>query len=200
MGLFSSVTQACQTLWDPMDCGTPVFPVYHQLPELAQTHIHRIGDAIQPSHPLSSPSPPAFSPSQHQGLFQWVSSLHQVAKVLEFQLQPQSFQWTPRTDLLKDGLVGSPCSPLLQHHSSKASILWCSAFFMVQLSHPYITNGKTIGLIRRAFVSKVMSLGFCFLICCLGLLFTIKFFELFCIFADIPNKRLEGSDTNTLTK
>jgi len=89
---------------------------------------------------------------------------------------------------------------LLQHHSSKASILWCSAFFMVQLSHPYMTNGKTIGLTRRTFVGKVMSLGFCFLICCLGLLFTIQFFELFCIFADIPNKRLEGSDTNTLTK
>ena len=85
---------------DPMDCSTPGFPVHHQLPELTQTHVHRISDAIQPSHPLSSPSPPSFNLSRHQGLFQWVSSLHQVAKVLEFQLQHQSFQWTPRTDLL----------------------------------------------------------------------------------------------------
>ena len=79
--------------------STPGLPVHHQLPEFTQTHVHRIGDAIQPSHPLSSPSPPAFNLSQHQGLFQWVSSSHQVAKVLEFQLQHQSFQWTPRTDL-----------------------------------------------------------------------------------------------------
>ena len=74
-------------------------PPYHQLPESTQTHVHWVGDAIQPSHPLSSPSPPTLNLSQHQGLFQWVSSLHQVAKVLEFQLQHQSFQWTPRTDL-----------------------------------------------------------------------------------------------------
>ena len=81
-------------LCDPMDCSTPGLPVHHQLLELAQTHVHRVGDAIQPSHPLSSPSPPALNLSQHQGLFKWVSSLHQVAKVLEFQLQHQSFQWT----------------------------------------------------------------------------------------------------------
>ena len=80
-----------------MDCRTPGVPINHQLPELAQTHIHRVSDVIQQSHPLSSPSP-AFNLSQHQGLFQWVSSLHQVAKVLEFQLQPQSFQWIFRTD------------------------------------------------------------------------------------------------------
>ena len=86
-------------------------PVHHHLPESAQTHVHWVGDAIQPSHPLLSPSPPALNLSQHQGLFQWVSSSHEVAKVLEFQLQHQSFQWTPRTDLLQDGLVGSPCSP-----------------------------------------------------------------------------------------
>ena len=79
--LFSSVTQSCLTLCDPMDCITPRFPVYHQLSELAQMHVHRVGDAIQPSHPLSAPSPSAFNLSQHQGLFQWVSSLHQVAKV-----------------------------------------------------------------------------------------------------------------------
>ena len=84
-------SQLCMTLWKPMDCSTPGFPVHHQLPELAQTHVHWVGEAIQPSHPLSSPSPLAFNLSQHQGLFQWVSSSHQVAKVLEFQLQHQSF-------------------------------------------------------------------------------------------------------------
>ena len=96
----SSVAQSCSTLCNPMDCSTPGFLVHHQLLELVQTHVHGVSDAIQPSHPLLSPSPPAFNLSQHQGLFQWVSSLHQVAKVLEFQLQHQSFQWTPRTDLL----------------------------------------------------------------------------------------------------
>ena len=98
--VFSSVAQSCPTLCDPMDCSMPGFPVHHQLPELTQTHIHRVSDAIQPSHPLSSPSPPAFNLSQHQGLFQWVSSSHQVAKILEFQLQHQSFQWIFRTDFL----------------------------------------------------------------------------------------------------
>ena len=97
---FSSVTQSCLTLCEPMNCSTPGPPVHHQSPEFAQTHVHRVGDAIQPSHPLSSTSPPALDISQHQGLFKWVSSLHQVAKVLEFQLQHQSFQWTLRTDLL----------------------------------------------------------------------------------------------------
>jgi len=90
---FSSVAQSCPTLCDPMDCSTPGLPVHHQLPD-------RVSDAIQPSHPLSSPSPPAFNPSQHQGLFQWVSSSHQVAKVLELQLQSQSFQWRFRADFL----------------------------------------------------------------------------------------------------
>ena len=107
---FSSVTQSCPTLCNPMDCSTPDIPVHNQLPELAQTHVHRVGDAIQPSHPLSSPSP-AFNLSQHQGLFRWVGSSHQVANVLEFQLQHQSFQWIFRIDFLLDGLVGSPCSP-----------------------------------------------------------------------------------------
>ena len=96
---FSS-TQSCPTLCNPMNHSTPGLPVHHQLPEFTQTHVHWVDDAIQPSHPLWSPSPPAPSPSQHQGLFQWVSSSHEVAKVLEFQLQHQSFQWTPRTDLL----------------------------------------------------------------------------------------------------
>ena len=96
----SSVTQSCSTLCDPMDCSTPGLPVHHQLLELTQTHVHWVGHAIQPSHPLLSPSPPVFNLSQHQGLFQWVSSLHQVAKVLEFQLQHQSFQWIFRVDFL----------------------------------------------------------------------------------------------------
>ena len=83
---FSSVSQLCQTLWDPVDHSTPGLPVHHQLLEFTQTQVHWVGDAIQPSHPLSFPSPPAFNLSQHQGLFKWVSSLHEVAKVLEFQL------------------------------------------------------------------------------------------------------------------
>ena len=82
----SSVAQSCPTLCDPMNCSTPDLPVHHQLPEFTQTHIHRVGDAIQPSHPLSSPFPPALNPSQHQSLFQWVNSSHEVPKVLEFQL------------------------------------------------------------------------------------------------------------------
>ena len=96
---FNSVIQSCPALCDPMNHSTPGLPVHHQLPEFTQTHIHCVGDAIQPSHPLPSPSPPAPNPSQHQGLFQWVNSSHEVAKALEFQLQHQSFQWTPRTDL-----------------------------------------------------------------------------------------------------
>ena len=106
---FSSVSQSCLTLCDPMDFSIPGFPVHHQLPEPTLTHVHRVGNAIQPSHPLPSPSPSAFNLSQHQGLFWWVSSSHQVAKVLE--LQHQSFQWIFRTDFLYDWLVGSPWSP-----------------------------------------------------------------------------------------
>ena len=97
---FSSVAQSCLTLCEPMNYSTPGFPVHHQLLELTQTHVLRVSDAIQPYHPLSSPSPPAFNLSQHQGLFQWVSALHQVAEVLELQLQHQSFQWMLRTDFL----------------------------------------------------------------------------------------------------
>ena len=89
---FSSVAQSCLTLCDPMNCSMPGLPVHHQLPEFTQTHVHRVGDAIQPSHPLLFPSPPALSLFQHQGLFKCVSSSHQVAEVLEFQLQHQSFQ------------------------------------------------------------------------------------------------------------
>ena len=97
---FSSVAQSCPTLCDPMNRSTPGLPVHHQLLDFTQTHVHQVSDAIQPSHPLLSPSPPAPNPFQHQSLFQWVNSLHDMAKVLEFQLQHQSFQWTPRTDLL----------------------------------------------------------------------------------------------------
>ena len=97
---FSIVTQSCPTLCDPMNHSMPGLPVHHQIPEFTQTHAHRVSDTIQPSHPLSSPSPPALNLSQHQSLFKWVSSSHQVAKVLQFQLQHHSFQWTPRTDLL----------------------------------------------------------------------------------------------------
>ena len=97
---FSSVVQSCLTLCDPVDCSMPGFPVHHQLSELTQTHVHWVGEAIQPSHPLMSPLPPTFNCSQHQGLFQWVSSLPQVAKVLGLQLQHQSFQWIFRVDFL----------------------------------------------------------------------------------------------------
>ena len=130
---------SCLTLCDPMNCSIPGFPVHHQLPELTQTHVHRVGDATQPSHPLLSPSPPAFNLSQHQSLSQWVSSSHEVAKVLEFQLQHQSFQWiyigliSFRKDWLDLLSVQGTLKSLLQHHSSKASLLQCSAFFTVQL-------------------------------------------------------------------
>ena len=99
--LFSSIQSLSHVrLWDPMNCSSPGLPVHHQLLEFTYTHVHWVSDAIQPSHPLLSPSPPALNLAQHQGLFQWVSSSHQVAKVLEFQLQNQSHQWTLRTDLL----------------------------------------------------------------------------------------------------
>ena len=96
---FSLLTQLCPTLWDPMNCSTPDLPIDHQLLEFTQTHVHWVGDAIQPSHPLLSPSPPAPNPSQHQGLLQWINFSHEVVKVLEFHFQHQSFQWTPRIDL-----------------------------------------------------------------------------------------------------
>ena len=116
---FSSVTELCPTLCDPINRSTPGLPVHHQLPEFAQTCVHWVGAAIQPSHLLLSPSPPAFNLSQHLGLFKWVSSSQlRWPRVLEFQLQHQSFQWTPRTDFLKDGLVGSSCSPRDSQESS----------------------------------------------------------------------------------
>ena len=115
---FSSVAQSCPTLCNPMNRSIPGLPVHHQLLEFTQTHVHLVSDAIQPSHPLSSPSPPAPNPSQHQSLFQWVNSLHEVAKVLEFQLKHHSFQRNPRANLLQNGLVGSPCSPKDSQESS----------------------------------------------------------------------------------
>ena len=145
-----------------MDCSTPGFPVLHHLPEFAQIHVHWVDDAIQPTRPLLSPSPP-FYLSQHQGLFQCISSLHQVAKVLE--LQHQSSQWIFRVDSLSidwfDFLaVQGTLKSLLQSQSWKASVLPSSAFFMVQLSHPYMTTGKTAALTRWNFVGQVMSLLF----------------------------------------
>ena len=150
-----------------MNCSTPSFPVPHQLPELAETHVHRASDAI---HPLSFLSLPAFNLSQHQGLFQWVSSSHQVAKLLEFQLQHQSFQWILRTDFFQDGLVGSPCSPRDSQESSPApqfkSINSSMLSFLYsqeptwprtnhQLLHPCMTTGKNIALTDLCWQSNV---------------------------------------------
>ena len=115
---FSSAAWLHTVLWQPMDCSMPGFPVRHQHLVLAQTHVHQVADAIQPSHHLSSHSPPSFNLSQHQGLFQRVSLSLQVAKVLEFQLQHQSFQWIFRTDSLQDWLVWYPCSPMDSQESS----------------------------------------------------------------------------------
>ena len=136
-----------------MGCSTPGLSVHQQHLEFTQTH------AIQPSHPLSSPSPPAFNLSQHQGLFQRVSSSHHVTKVLEFHLQHQSSsEYSFRTDWSGLLAVQGTLKSLIQHHSSKASVLPHSAFFVVQLSHPYMTTGKTIALNRQTFVVNIMSL------------------------------------------
>ena len=156
---FSSVAQSCLTLCDPMNGSTPGLPVHHQLPESTQTHVHCVGDAVHPSHPVSSPSPPALNLFQHQGLFKWVSSSHQVAKVLELQLQHKSFQWIFRTDFLEENqfdlhAAQGTLKSLLQHHIPKASILRHSALFIVQLSHSYMTTGKTIAFTIWTFVSK----------------------------------------------
>ena len=163
--MFSLVDQSCLTLCDPMDCSTPDLPVHHQLLEATQTHVHRVGDAIQPSHPLSSPSPPTFNLSQHQVFsydsvlcIRWpkdwsfrssISPSNEYSVLISFRMD-----WL---DLLE---VQGTLKSLLQHHHSKASILLRSAFFMIQLSHPYMTSGKTIALNRQNFVCKVMSLLF----------------------------------------
>ena len=148
-----------------MDCSTPGFPVHHQFPEFTQTHVHWVGDAIQPSHPLSSPSPPTFNLSLHQGLFKWVSSLHRWPKYWRFSFSislsnEYSGLISYRMDWLDLLSVQGTLKSLLQHHSSKASIHRPSAFFIVQLSHPYMTTGKTIALTRWTFLGKVMSLLF----------------------------------------
>ena len=143
-----------------MDCSTPGLPVQHQLPELAQTHIYWVGDAIQPSHCLSSPSPPAFNPSQHQGLFQWVSSSPMYWIFSICPSNEYSGLISFRIDWFELLAVQGTLKSLLQYHSSKASILQHLALFIVQLSHPYMTIGETIGLTRWTFISKVMSLVF----------------------------------------
>jgi len=142
---------SCVWLCDSMNCSSPGFPILHYLPKFAQTHVHWVGDAIQPSYPLLPPSF-ALNLSQHQGIFQWADSLHQVPKVLELHLQHQSFQWIFRIDLLA---LQRTLKNLLQHHSSKASVLQCAAFFMVQLTHPYMATEKTIALTVQTFVGKV---------------------------------------------
>ena len=151
-----------------MDCSIPGFPVHHQLLELTQTHVHPVTDAIQLSHPLSSPSLPAFNLCQHQGLFKWVSSSHQLAKYWSFSFSislsnKYSGLIAFRMDWLHLLAVQGTLKSLLQHHSSKASILQCSAFFIVQLYDPYMTTGKTIALTRWLCWQSCL----CFLIYCL---------------------------------
>ena len=160
----SSVAQSCPALSDPMDCSMPGLPVHHQLPEFTQTHVHQVGDAIQLSHPLSSPSP-AFNLSSIR-VFSNESVLHiRYPKYWSF-----SFSISPsneysglisfRIEWLDLLAVQGTLKSLLQHHSSKASILHHSGFFIIQLSHPYMTIGKTIALTRWTFVGKVMSVLF----------------------------------------
>ena len=148
---FSSVAQSCPILCDPMNHSTPGLPVHHQLPEFTQTHVHRVSDTIQPSHPLSSPSPPAPNPSQHQGFFNGSTLRMRWPKYWSFSFSISPSNEHPglisfRMDRLDLLAVQGTLKSLFQHHSSKASILWHSAFFTVQLSHPYMTTGKTIAL------------------------------------------------------
>ena len=161
--LHCSFTKLCLTLHDLMNMSVPGFLVCHCLSEFAQTHAHWVSDAIQPSHPLSPPSLPALNLSQHKSFFQWVSSSHQVARVLELQLQHQPFQWIFRVDFFRidwfDLLaVQGNLKSLPQHCNWKASILQLPTFFIVHLSHPYITTRKIIALTVWIFVGKVMSL------------------------------------------
>ena len=150
------------TLCDPMDCSMPGLPIHHQLPELTETHVHRVGDAIQPSQLLSSPSPSAFNLSQQQGLFKWVSYL---LKYWSFSFSisrsnAYSGLISFRMDWLDLLAVQGTLKCLLQYHSSKASIIQCSAFFAVQLLHPYMATGQTIALTLWTFVNRVMALLF----------------------------------------
>ena len=148
-----------------MNRTTPGLPVHYQLLEFTQTHVHWVGDTIQPSHPPSSPSSPAPNPSQHQSLLQWVNSSPEWPKYWRISLSISPSNEHPglvsfRMDWLDLLAVQRTLKSLLQHHSSKASILRCSAFFTVQLSHRYMTTEKTIALTRRTFVGKVISLLF----------------------------------------
>ena len=160
---FSSVAQSYPTLSYPLDCSTPGFLVHHQLLELTQTHAHRVGDAIQPSHPLSSPSPPAFN---HPSIKVFSSELVlriRWPKYWSFSISPSN-EYSGLISFRMDWL-DSPCCPRDSQESSptpqfKSIILWCPAFFIVQLSHPYTTTGKIIALTRWTFVGKVMSLLF----------------------------------------
>ena len=161
----SSVAQSCPTLCDPKDCSTSGLPVHHQLPELTQAHVHRVSDAIQTHHPLSPPFPPAFNLSNHQGLsyepflcVRWlkywsfnfsISLSNEYSGLISFSMD--------RLDLLA---VQGTIKSLLQHHSWKESVLWGSAVFIIKISHPYMTTGKTIALTIWTFVGKVMSLLF----------------------------------------
>ena len=138
---FSSVAQSCPTFCNPMNSCMPGLPVHHQLPEFTETHVHRVSDAIQACHPLSSPSPPAPNPSQDQGLFQSINSSHEVAKVLEFQLQHHSFQRNPGADLLQNGLFGSPCSPRDSQESSPTpQFKSINSSVLSFLHHPTLTS------------------------------------------------------------
>ena len=162
---FSSVTQSCLTFCDPMDCSMPGFPVHHQLPQFAQTHVHQVSDAIQASHPPLSPFPPDFNLSQHQGLFKWSSSLHHLPKYwsFSFSISPSnessgliSFRMDWLDLLVVQGTLKIFSNTTVQKHQ----LFWCSAFFIVQISHPHMITGKTIALTRGTFVDKVMSLLF----------------------------------------
>ena len=146
-----------------MNCSMPGLPVHHQLPEFTQTHVHQVNDAIQPSHPLSSSSPSAPNPSQHQSfpmgqLFTWGGQSTGVSALASFLPKGIPGWISFRMDWLELLAVQGTLKSLLQHHSSKASILRHSAFFTVQLSHAYMTTGKTIAFTRRTFVRKLMSL------------------------------------------
>ena len=160
----SSVTKSYLTPCNPMDCSKPDFPVLHYLPEYAQIHVCWMDDVIQPPHPLSLPSPPAFSLSQHQGLFQEVRSSHQVTKLLELYLQHPSFQWIFRVGFLKDGLVWFPCCSRDSQESSPVPQLESIHFLVLSLLYGptltslYLTTGKPMVLTIWTFVRKIMSL------------------------------------------
>ena len=143
------VANLCLTLW-PRGCGMVGFPVLHYFLEFAQTHVHWVSDAIQPSHPLSPASPQALNLSQHQGLFHWVNWSFSISPSNEY-----SGLISFRTDWFDILAVQGTLKSLFQHHNSKVSVLWCSAFFMIQLTHPYMTSGNTIALTIQTFVSKV---------------------------------------------